>query len=213
MNIAALSACAFLIVSCADSDPSSGRAEPTTSLVAGAVAPEDEATAETPGLLRPATGAAFGSAEYLNLIVECIEESGFDATADLDLGVIEWDRPRGQEALSDQVASNCERDLLAAGRIAEASPMSDAELRQWYEAYEITNECLDNNGYPTKPLPSLETFLGGGGTGWHPYDAIMRPEGGGPPILAADPEGFDAAWDRLEQTCPQDYRVVLGLDE
>lgn len=137
--------------------------------------------------------------ELTQAIVSCLADHGIAATATEDGGV-EVDTAPGEDPTPIfELQQECERDLVAAGRI----PPPSQPTREYFEgayAYNLTLKgCLEAEGFEISDPPSLETYI----------DSYMNPasEGAWAPYNDISLSGVGSArWEELNRICPQRYR-------
>lgn len=121
---------------------------------------------------------------------QCIESAGFDV--EIQDGGIQV-KLGSQESYYRDVMTQCEADAVDTGLVKAQEPPDEGELAAWYDAYELTYNCMVREGFPVKPMPSKDSFIESGGHNWHPYELIRGDPG------------------RIESTCPQDLVVLFEM--
>lgn len=123
-------------------------------------------TTESTSLSRSEANARSGE-EY----ARCMQDRGWNAEWD---GVgVQSDYPLDQE---DEFRAD-EKACREETGFGDFIPYSAAELDDLYDAMIEVAECMQENGLPVDDPPSREFYaevVGGGGLGWHPYDAVYR---------------------------------------
>lgn len=100
----------------------------------------------------PPPAADPSRADYGTLMVECLRDAGYDASAS-GSGVTIASHPSQQSAVSDALAK-CEESL----GYADMGRLTDEQLKQLYALELKTQECLASLGYVTV-LPSEQVFV------------------------------------------------------
>jgi hypothetical protein len=131
----------------------------------------------------PPTGGPYveGTIDFWEFVVACAAQAG------VHLEVIDGDPPgvKTDSATSrtDQVIERC----LQVGRDQEwivSSPFDGSQEanRLLYLLWLDVHQCLEANGYSTKPPPSEDAFAEQGSDLWNPYAAMS----GAPLVIAGD---------------------------
>jgi hypothetical protein len=132
-----------------------------------------------------------GSPEHLEFLANCIESAGFSVEI-VDGGLSAEVQP-AQAAHYDDAQSQCEQAAISSGLVAEIDDPTDEELAAWYQAHQLTQQCLIEKGYPTVDPPSEDSYIEAGGRNWHPYDAIVNTTD----VEADCPQDLAALFERL----------------
>lgn len=134
---------------------------------------------------------AITPAESKQVWDDCMSDSGWTASTNSE-GEIGFSIPEGQRSAWDLATYRCS----AAYPIDETylQPPSDADLRVLYAHYRTTYiPCLVDQGLVPEELPTIESFLAGGGT-WQPLDFDRT--------LDAISAGRIRSFEDLEAACP-----------
>ncbi len=86
----------------------------------------------------------------------------------------------------------CEEASYEIGLIARPQPPDEDALAAWYDAFMLTYQCMEDQGYPVSPPPSRDLYVESGGSIWHPYQELAPTQ---------VPE--------VEEVCPQDLVVLF----
>lgn len=133
-----------------------------------------------------------GSPEHIEYLADCIRSAGFQVQ--VDQGGLLADPGAGQEQYYRAAVQACEHAAIESGLVGPVQPPSEEELAAWYEAYELTYECMLATGYPTTTPPSEDAYIESGGSDWHPYEVLS------PGMISV-----------VESDCPQDLVVLFEI--
>jgi len=131
-----------------------------------------------------------GSIEHLTFMERCIESAGFEV--EIQDGGIQV-RPGAQRSFYDEVKAKCDADAVDSGLVGAQEPPDERELAAWYDAYELTYDCMVREGFPVNPMPSKDSFVESDGRSWHPYELVRGDLG------------------QIETVCPQDLVVLFEM--
>ncbi len=129
--------------------------------------------------------------EPLQPVISCLERHGFHAEIDPADGALSASFPTDQREVYREVLAACMSDS-GFDMQAERPQLTHEDYERLFDAHMETVECLQSEGLPTTPPPSLEAFVESNGEVWHSYDAV-----------AADDSMPISEWDRINQVCPQ----------
>lgn len=132
-----------------------------------------------------------GSIEHLTFLETCVADAGFEVEVVPEEGAL-LAAPGQQEDEYRQALALCEEEAFSSGLVGRPTTPGVAELQAWYEAYQLTYACLIEEGFEPDPPPSVELYVEGGGSTWHPYNGLSPKE-------AAE----------VEETCTQDLLVLF----
>lgn len=133
-----------------------------------------------------------GSPEHLAYLKACLESAGFAVS--IDGGGITA-RVGEQEGNYRDVTAKCEQAAVDGGLVKAAEPLDDSALQAQYDAFMLTYECMRSHDYPVSDPPSKDTYVGGRGQGWHPYDLV----------------GASNSLPEIEKDCPADLVVLFEM--
>lgn len=133
----------------------------------------------------------FGSVEYNHWVGSCIEAAGFGVEIHDDGYMV---RQGEQEDAANEAVAQCRQAAVDSGLIAERQPPDADDFSAWYDAYQLTYDCLKDHGYPVSTPPSRDAYIDSEGVNWHPYEQI-------------DPSEIA----QIESQCPQDPLVLFEM--
>jgi hypothetical protein len=113
-----------------------------------------------------------GSAEHVNYMVSCIESAGFAVEVDVSAGAISAAPNQGQVDRFRDVFGACEEAAFEYGLIARFADPTPERLQLQFEAFLLTHQCLEENGFATSEPPSMDVYMDSKGAIWHPYEAL-----------------------------------------
>ncbi len=150
---------------------------------------------------------SWSSEDHLLFLAECLQDHGFIAEIDLRDRSIAVGPPEQSEAAS-RAMEDCMQAAIDQGVVVGPPEISDENLRVWYAAYQITQSCLIEHGYPVVDPPSLDSYVEARGTNWHPYDAVPEASMYGEPDLS-DTDGELHRGAEIRETCTADVTRLL----
>lgn len=151
---------------------------------------------------------SWSSNEHLQFLSDCLEEKGFHAEVNSRDQSIAFGSPQQGEAAS-QAMTECMEAATARGLVDGPPEITEKNLRIWYAAYQITQRCLIDHGYPVVNPPSVQSYVESRGENWHPYDAV--PEAfvyGGPGVT---PNAEVSTGETIRQTCTDDMTKLIPM--
>lgn len=151
--------------------------------------------------------------EHFDLVVQCMNEMGWahSITPERVDGVntILLNAPEQTEAAGEALHL-CNLEPVDLGYVVMPTA-SDDDVAVLYRAWtEVTVPCMQENGFPTDPPPSAESFIEAGGSNWHPHQAVPGFNEFGPPASGMSPEMIEKMEivDRMRELCPSDLSVL-----
>lgn len=133
--------------------------------------------APTPEPDEPTTAAVWSGTrtEYMQALVECLSEQGWEARVETDpvTGLtVAADTPE----VSDHDRFVADSEECVASLPQQPEPSTDAELRQMYDNLVARYECIRDEGYEPAAPPSfdswLETFRADQEAPWDPFAGL-----------------------------------------
>lgn len=132
-----------------------------------------------------------GSLEHLQYLQSCLARAGFEVEIQPDEGALQA-KPGVQEDEYRAALGDCEEAAFDSGLVGRPTAPTDEELAAWYEAFQLTYQCLLGKDLEPDPPPSAELYIESGGSNWHPYDGLSPAE-----------------ISQVENDCPQDLVVLF----
>jgi hypothetical protein len=130
--------------------------------------------------------------DYAEVMAQCLNESGLNATAESDGGFV-TEIPTGQEEAYAIGDYTCHLKFPVDPRYF--APLNESQLTYLYDYLtgELT-DCLETNGYDIEEPPTREAFSNSEGD-WSPYTDLNPP---------------GSLWASLEKQCPQSPEGLFG---
>ncbi len=130
------------------------------------------------------SGAVFRETAQ-RVFADCMRERGFDAVSTAD-GASEVVSPPGQEAAAEAAGEECAQQVRD---LAPPRPLTEDELREFFELQLAVAGCLRGLGYSIPDPPSFERFAETQGGAWIPYGFL--------------PAMDEETWLAVNERCPQ----------
>lgn len=153
----------------------------------------------------------WSSEDHLLFLAECLEDKGFVAEVNLRDRSVAAGPPEQSEAASQAIA-DCMQEATDQGVVAGPPEISEENLRVWYAAYQITQRCLIEHGYPVVEPPSVDSYVEEQGRNWHPYDAVPEASMYGEQN-APDPDGELRRGREIREACTADTTRLIPILE